>query len=126
VHNLAITGRQAESALHECHITLNRNSLPFDPNGPWYTSGLRIGTAATTSLGMGEADMEEIGSIIARVLKATTQAPTEKDPSVKSKAKYLIEPAVKAQALERVKKLLDRFPVYPELNLPLLKEAFVD
>ena len=126
VHNLGLTGRQAESALHECHITLNRNSLPFDPNGPWYTAGLRIGTAAATTLGMGEAEMEEIGSIIALVLKGTIQAPTEKDPSVKSKAKYLIEPAVKAEALERVKKLLDRFPVYPQLDLPLLKEAFVN
>jgi glycine hydroxymethyltransferase len=75
---------------------------------------------------MGEAEMEEIGSIIALVLKGTIQAPTEKDPSVKSKAKYLIEPAVKAEAVERVKKLLDRFPVYPQLDLSLLKEAFVD
>jgi glycine hydroxymethyltransferase len=126
VHKLGITGRQAESALHECHITVNRNSLPFDPNGPWYTAGLRIGTAATTTLGMGTAEMEEIGSIIALVLKGTTQAPGEKNPSVKSKAKYLIEPAVKAQAHDRVKKLLDRFPVYPELDLNLLKKAFVD
>jgi glycine hydroxymethyltransferase len=126
VHHLGLTGRQAESALHECHITLNRNSLPFDPNGPWYTSGLRVGTAAVTTLGMGEAEMEEIGSIMALVLKGTIQAQGEKDPSVKSKAKYLIEPAVKAEAIDRVKKLLDRFPVYPELNLSLLKEAFVD
>jgi len=126
VHSLGLTGRQAESALHECHVTVNRNSLPFDPNGPWYTSGLRIGTAAATTLGMGEAEMEEIGSIIALVLKGTSQAPTEKDPSVKSKAKYLIDPAVKAQAIERVKKVLDRFPVYPELDLALLKDAFVN
>jgi glycine hydroxymethyltransferase len=75
---------------------------------------------------MGEAELEEIGSIIALVLKATTQAPTEKDPSVKSKAKYVIEPSAKAQALERVKKLMDRFPVYPQLDLSLLKEAFVN
>jgi glycine hydroxymethyltransferase len=126
VHGLGLTGRQAESALHECHITLNRNSLPFDPNGPWYTAGLRLGTAAVTSLGMGEAEMTEIGSIMALVLKGTSPAPTEKDPSVKSKAKYLIDPAIKASALDRVKKLLNRFPVYPELNLSLLKEAFVD
>jgi glycine hydroxymethyltransferase len=70
--------------------------------------------------------MEEIGSIMALVLKGTSQAPGEKNPAVKSKAKYLIEPAVKAEALDRVKKLLDRFPVYPELDLPLLKEAFVN
>jgi glycine hydroxymethyltransferase len=126
VHQIGLTGRQAESALHECHITLNRNSLPFDPNGPWYTAGLRVGTAAVTTLGMGAAEMEEIGSIIALVLKGTSQAPGEKNPAVKSKAKYLIEPAVKAEALDRVKKLLDRFPVYPELELPLLKEAFVN
>jgi len=126
VHQAGLTGRQAESALHECHITLNRNSLPFDPNGPWYTAGLRVGTAAVTTLGMGKAEMEEIGSIIALVLKGTSQAPGEKNPAVKSKAKYLIEPAVKAEALDRVKKVLDRFPVYPELDLPLLKEAFVN
>ncbi|MCL2762058.1 MAG: glycine hydroxymethyltransferase [Treponema sp.] len=126
VHKLGLTGRQAESALHECRITLNRNSLPFDPNGPWYTAGLRVGTAAVTTLGMGKAEMEEIGSIIALVLKGTSPAPTEKDPSVKSKAKYLIEPAVKAEALDRAQKVQDRFPVYPELDLPLLKKAFVD
>ena len=125
VHTLGLTGRQAESALHECHITLNRNSLPFDPNGPWYTAGLRVGTAAATTLGMGEAEMEEIAAIIALVLKGTTQAPDSKDPAKKSRAKYSVDPAVKAQAIERVEKLLDRFPVYPELDLPLLKEAFV-
>jgi glycine hydroxymethyltransferase len=126
VHHIGLTGRQTESALHECHVTLNRNSLPFDPNGPWYTSGLRVGTAAMTTLGMGKAEMEEIAAIIAFVLKGTSQAVTEKDPSVKSRAKYLIDPAVKAEAIARVKNLLDRFPVYPELDLPLLKKAFVD
>jgi glycine hydroxymethyltransferase len=123
---LGITGRQAESALHECNIILNRNSLPFDPNGPWYTSGLRIGTAALTSLGMGKAEMDELGSIITLVLKNTSPAPDAKDPAKKSKAKYLIEAKVKAEALDRVKKLLDRFPVYPQLDLNLLKEAFVE
>jgi glycine hydroxymethyltransferase len=126
VRPLGITGRQAESALHECHITLNRNSLPFDPNGPWYTSGLRVGTAAVTTLGMGRAEMEELGAVIALVLKATGQAPDAKDPAKKSKARYIIDEAVKAEALDRVKKLLDRFPVYPELDLEFLKKAFVD
>jgi glycine hydroxymethyltransferase len=125
VRVLGITGRQAESALHECKITLNRNSLPFDPNGPWYTSGLRIGTAAVTTLGMGKAEMDELGSIIALILKNTSQAPDAKDPAKKSKAKYLIDGKAKAEAMDRVKKLLDRFPVYPELDLALLKEAFV-
>ncbi len=125
VRGLGLTGRQAESALHECGITLNRNSLPFDPNGPWYTSGLRIGTAATTSLGMGTEEMKELGSIISLVLKNTTPAPDGKDPAKKSKAKYVVESAAKAEALSRVEKLLGRFPVYPELDLALLKDAFV-
>ncbi|MDR2404242.1 MAG: glycine hydroxymethyltransferase [Spirochaetaceae bacterium] len=121
----SITGRQAESALHECHITLNRNSLPFDPNGPWYTSGLRIGTAAVTTLGMGAAEMEELGSIIALVLKNTAPAADPGDPSKKSRAKYVIDGKAKAEALDRVGKLLSRFPVYPELDLELLKKTFI-
>jgi glycine hydroxymethyltransferase len=120
----AITGRQAENALHECHITLNRNSLPFDPNGPWYTSGLRIGTAAVTTLGMGKAEMEELGAVISLVLRNTSAAPDNKNPAKRSKARYVIAESARKEALERVKKLLDRFPVYPELDLPLLKEAF--
>jgi glycine hydroxymethyltransferase len=121
----SLTGRQAESSLHGCHITLNRNSIPFDPNGPWYTSGLRIGTAAVTTLGMGPAEMREIGAVIAMVLKATSQAPDTKDPARKSRARYVIEEKAKKEAVDRVKKLLDRFPVYPELDLELLKKAFV-
>jgi glycine hydroxymethyltransferase len=125
VTSLGLTGRQAETALFECNITLNRNSLPFDPNGPWYTSGLRLGAAATTTLGMEEAEMEELGSIIALILKNTSPTVDGKDPSKKSKAKFITEEKAKAEALARVKKLLDRFPVYPELDLKLLKEAFV-
>jgi glycine hydroxymethyltransferase len=125
VRDFGITGRQAESVLYECAVTLNRNSLPFDPNGPWYTSGLRIGTAAVTTLGMGKAEMEEIGSIIAHVLKNTSPAPNDKEPSKISKAKYIIEEKAKAEALSRVKNLLDRFPVYPGLDLELLKKVFV-
>jgi glycine hydroxymethyltransferase len=124
VRSLGLTGRQAESALHECNVTLNRNSIPFDPNGPWYTSGLRIGTAAVTTLEMGAAEMEEIGSIIALVLHNTAQASDAKDPSKKSKAKYVIEPAAKNKALELTRLLLSRFPVYPELDLEFLKKAF--
>jgi len=118
VNHIGLTGRQAESALHECRITLNRNSLPFDPNGPWYTAGLRLGTAAVTTLGMGKPEMDEIASIMAQVLKGTA-------PSGESKAKYTVDPQVKAAAIERVKSLLDRFPVYPELDLAMLKQAFV-
>jgi glycine hydroxymethyltransferase len=126
VRGLGITGRQAESVLHECNITLNRNSLPFDPNGPWYTSGLRIGTAAATTLGMGTAEMEELGSIMALALKNTVPAQDPKDPAKKSKAKYVIDEKTRTEAQDRVKKLLDRFPVYPQLDLDLLKAAFVE
>jgi glycine hydroxymethyltransferase len=124
VRAIGLSGRQAETVLHECRITLNRNSLPFDPNGPWYTSGLRVGTAAVTTLGMGAAEMAELGSIIALVLKHTTPAPAAKDPAKKSKVKYLLDEKTKTQVLDRVAALLGRFPVYPELNLDLLKSAF--
>jgi glycine hydroxymethyltransferase len=124
VHNAGLTGRQAESALHECRITLNRNSLPRDPNGPWYTSGIRIGTAAVTTLGMGEAEMTELGELMAKVIKGTTQAQDAKDPSKKSKAKYTVSEAVKSEVLERVKSLLGKFPVYPQLDLEFLKKNF--
>jgi glycine hydroxymethyltransferase len=125
VNNSGLTGRQAESALHECRITLNRNSLPRDPNGPWYTAGIRIGTAATTSLGMGEAEMTELGELIAKVIKGTTQAQDTKDPSKKSMAKYTVNEAVKSEVHARVKTLLEKFPVYPQLNLEFLKKHFV-
>jgi len=126
VRVLGLTGRQAESALFACNVTMNRNSLPFDPNGPWYTSGLRMGPAALTSLGMGTDEMEELGSIIALVLKNTIPAQDAKDPAKKSKAKFITDEKAKAEALDRVKKLMDRFPVYPQLDLAFLKEAFVN
>jgi glycine hydroxymethyltransferase len=123
VRGFGLTGRQAESALRECGVTLNRNSLPFDPNGPWYTSGLRIGTPAVTTLGMGRSEMTEIAAIIAGVLSHTKAAAGKKAGEV-SKAKFEIDPRAKAAALARVKKLLDRYPVYPELDLGFLKQHF--
>ena len=119
---LGLTGRQAESALHECGITLNRNALPYDQNGPWYTSGLRVGTPAVTTLGMAPVEMREIASIMKLVLSATT--PEKGKDGSPSKAKYKVEAGAKAQALARVKAVLSRFPVYPELDLGFLKEAF--
>src|SRR6266545_2024327 len=55
-----LSGRQAESALREAGVTVNRNVIPYDPNGAWYTSGVRVGTPAATTLGMGPAEMREI------------------------------------------------------------------
>jgi len=126
VRPLGLTGRQAESAVRECGITLNRNSLPNDPNGPWYTSGLRIGTPAATTLGMGEADMKEIAAVIKTVLVATKPATIEKGANAgkPSKAKYEIEPAALEEAKGRIQALLGRFPVYPNLDLAFLKKHF--
>jgi glycine hydroxymethyltransferase len=114
-----LTGRQAESALRECHITLNRNSLPFDGNGPWYTSGLRVGTPATTTLGMGAAQMREIARLIRLVLANTT--PTLTKSGEKSRANFHIEQTAAQEAQEAVHALLKDYPVYPELDLDLLR-----
>ncbi len=121
-----LTGRQAESALRECGITLNRNSLPYDPNGPWYTSGLRIGTPAVTTLGMNEQDMAEIGGVIAQVLKNTQPVTISSGANAgkQSKAKYNIDEKAHDEAKARVKALLDRHPVYPELDLAFLQRHF--
>jgi glycine hydroxymethyltransferase len=109
-----LTGRQAESALRECNFTLNRNALPFDSNGPWYTSGLRIGTPATTTLGMGREEMREIARIIKLVLAQTT--PTRTKSGKPSLTWYNIETRAKEEAQQRVHDLLQRFPLYPELG----------
>lgn len=114
-----LTGRQAESALRECKITLNRNSLPFDANGPWYTSGLRIGTPAVTTLGMGPSEMKEIASIIKLVLSHVTSTTTASGK--KSLTKYTLDAKVSQEAQQRIRALLDRYHLYPELDLELLQ-----
>lgn len=122
-----LTGRQAESALRDASITLNRNSLPFDPNGAWYTSGLRLGTPALTTLGMGNDEMKEIASIIKLVLSNThpSRIAKGKNAGKHSKARYHTEPEALETAQNRVTDLLDRFPVYPELDLDFLDQAFM-
>jgi glycine hydroxymethyltransferase len=118
-----LTGRQAESALRDCGITLNRNSLPFDRNGPWYTSGLRIGTPAVTTLGMGPDEMREIAAVIARVLANTTATMTKSGE--RSKARYIIAEGIADEVQSRVGALLGGYPLYPELDLDLvLNSAF--
>lgn len=124
VRSFGLTGRQSETACNECNVILNRNSLPFDPNGPWYTSGLRIGTAAVTSLGMGKAEMDELGEIITEILKNTKAAASQKNPSKPGKVKYTIDEKAKQNILRQVEQLMSRFPVYPELDLKFLKEHF--
>ena len=121
-----LTGRQAAGALHECDITLNFNSLPFDPNGPLITSGLRLGTPATTTLGMRADEMKEIAAIIALVLEGTSAALIETGPNAgqPSKRNHVLEASARDEARSRVKALLGQFPVYPQLDLALLQENF--
>jgi glycine hydroxymethyltransferase len=121
VRPFGLTGRQAESALRECGITLNRNSIPFDPNGPWYTSGLRLGTPAVTTLGMGQEEMGEIAGIITSVLSRTS--PDKDDQGKPSQAKYRVEESAKSDALRRVRTLLERYPLYPELDGAFLQSC---
>ncbi len=114
--NLGITGRQAEIALRDAGVTVNRNAIPFDKNGPWYTSGVRIGTPALTTRGMGPSEMKEVASIIASILKNTKPATVEKTGKP-SKAKFLTEPSTVEKANSRTKDLLQQFPLYPEIEI---------
>jgi glycine hydroxymethyltransferase len=69
-----LTGKEAQNILDEAGITLNKNTIPDDPRSPFVTSGLRIGTAATTTQGMGEAEMETIATLISRALRGRDDA----------------------------------------------------
>jgi len=126
VRSFGLNGRQAETALRDCGVTLNRNALPFDPNGPWYTSGLRIGTPAVTTLGMGEAEMSEIAAVIKFVLENTRPALITKGEKAGqvSKAKAVTDADAAMQARLRVQRLLERFVLYPELDLAFLTRNF--
>ena len=90
---LDITGRQAEEGLGKVHITLNRNTIPYDPRSPRVTSGVRIGTPSVTSRGMGEEEMREIGRLMIRTLQNTK------------------DEAVLSQVADDVLQLTSRFPV---------------
>ncbi len=109
-----LNGRQAESVLREARLTANRNSIPRDINGPWYTSGIRLGTPATTTLGMGPLEMKEIASIIYDLLKEAAPLMDEKT-GLASKAKAGVPPHSMQRARARVAEILKGFPLYPEL-----------
>ncbi len=97
LQNLGLTGKVAEKALDEVGITTNKNAIPFDPESPFVTSGIRIGTAAVTSRGLDPEAMKELGSIIAFTLKN-------------------IEDEVKLkEAAARINVLTEKFPMYPNL-----------
>ena len=114
------------STLQALGITLNRNSLPFDGNGPWYTSGLRVGTPALTTLGMGTDEMREIASVIKLVLSNTRPSKITRGKSAGSlsKARFRTGEKALAEAKSTTAALADRYPVYPELDLEYLQRHF--
>ncbi|SKC42708.1 serine hydroxymethyltransferase [Okibacterium fritillariae] len=90
-----LDGKQAEDALHEVGITVNRNSVPFDPRPPMVTSGLRIGTPALATRGFGDAEFTEVSDVIAAALRPDADL---------------------SSLRARVKTLTDAFPLYPGLE----------
>ena len=100
-----LTGKVAEKRLEDAGITVNKNTIPFDPQKPFVTSGIRIGTPALTTRGMKEPEMEAIGDMIARVLKDI-----END-------------AVAAEVREEVRELCERFPLYADMKARYVAEA---
>jgi len=109
--SFGLTGRQAEAALLDAGVVTNRNSVPRDQNGAWYTSGIRLGTPALTTLGFGTGEMDEIAGIITAALGATAPA------AATAKAKYTIEERVSEQCRARCAALLGRHPLYPGIEL---------
>ncbi|MFD5754305.1 glycine hydroxymethyltransferase, partial [Streptomyces sp. NPDC127044] len=110
-----LTGRQAESALLDSGIVTNRNAIPADPNGAWYTSGIRIGTPALTTRGLGATEMDEIAGLIDRVLTAAEPGTTAK--GAPSKAQHVLDPKISDEISHRATDLLAPFPLYPEIDL---------
>jgi glycine hydroxymethyltransferase len=95
-----LTGRVAEVALGRAHITCNKNGIPFDPEKPTVTSGVRLGSPAGTTRGFGIAEFRQVGELIAEVLDALSHGGAEADAQA--------EAAVR----EKVKRLVSRFPIY--------------
>ena len=95
-----LKGNASEKALARAGITCNKNGIPFDPEKPFVTSGLRLGTPACTTRGFGVAEFRQVGRLIAEVLNAVAQAGDGAAP--------LVEAAVK----ERARELTGRFPIY--------------
>ena len=95
-----LTGKATEAALGRAHITCNKNAVPFDPEKPAITSGVRLGTPAGTSRGFGEAEFKLVGELIIEVLDGLKTNGEDNNG------------AVEASVRDRVKALTDRFPIY--------------
>ena len=94
------TGKDADAALSEAHITTNKNTVPNDPRSPFVTSGLRIGTPAVTTRGFGQAQCEQLAGWLCDVLDAL---------DAQEGARFA---KVAAQVREQVTELCSRYPVY--------------
>ena len=94
-----LTGKAAERALENAHITCNKNGIPFDPEKPTVTSGVRLGTPAGTTRGFGVAEFRDVGSLICEVLDGLATNPDNNQ-------------AVEGRVRERVLELCRRFPIY--------------
>ncbi|WP_297322186.1 serine hydroxymethyltransferase [uncultured Bartonella sp.] len=99
------TGKRAESALSRAHITCNKNGIPFDPEKPFVTSGVRLGTPAGTTRGFGEAEFSEIGELISEVLDGLKAANSDEGNAT-----------VEAHVRDKVQALTERFPLYSYLG----------
>jgi len=119
VRPFGVNGRQAEAALRAAGVTLNRNVIPDETSGAWYTSGLRLGTPAVTTLGMGADEMREIGDILATVLHATSQGVVASGPNAggPSLVQFHLDDLTADSARSRVTDLLERHPLYPDIEL---------
>src|SRR3954465_2130347 len=115
VSSLGITGRQAESALLDSGVVTNRNSVPADPNGAWYTSGVRLGTPALTTRGLGADDFDRVADLMVDVLRNTDPGTTK--AGAPSKASYVLGGGVAERVKAATAEMLDAHPLYPGLDL---------
>ncbi|MEO3752151.1 glycine hydroxymethyltransferase [Streptomyces sp. B6B3] len=115
VSGYGLTGRQAEAALLDAGIVTNRNAIPRDPNGAWYTSGIRLGTPALTTRGLDPAGLDEVAELIDTVLSQTSPGTTKSGKP--SKASYAVADGVAKRVAERAADLLAGHPLYPEVDL---------
>jgi len=115
VSGFGLTGRQAESALLDAGVVTNRNSVPHDANGAWYTSGVRLGTPALTTRGFGADEFDLVAELIVDVLR-NTEAGTTKAGGP-SKASYVLADGVADRVKAASSEMLDKHPLYPGLEL---------
>jgi glycine hydroxymethyltransferase len=97
-----LTGKVAEAALGRAYITCNKNGIPFDPEKPTVTSGIRLGSPACTTRGFGVAEFRQVGDLLAEVLDRLSQKRADEDP------------AVEAAVRDKVRRLVARFPIYSD------------